>query len=297
MAFARALSSSAVLPKPNALRVLIVFHTAQKKVKHLAFLDCGATECFISQHFVNKHKLGVRLMKHPQKLQNADSSPNAGGGLTHYTELKVLTGDKAHLLKFYIANMGGDDIVFGYPWFIASGAQPNWAEGTLPASVIIRTKGVASGKPMRSVRVAGMRTMIQNQPLLQDGDELYLRIVRIDPARAAKTTVAQQLAEQAADKTTRTWDQIVLPQYHAHAKVFSEDAAQRFPESRPWDHTIDLKPDAPNSLDCKVYPLSPTEDITLQKFIDENLPKGYICQSKSQYAFPFFFIKKKNGNL
>jgi hypothetical protein len=112
-------------------------------------------------------------------------------------------------------------------------------------SVIIRTKGVASGKPMRSVRVAGMRTTIQNRPLLQDGDELYLRIVRIDPARAAKTTVAQQLAEQAADKTQRSWDQIVPPQYHAHAKVFSEDTAQRFPESRPWDHAIDLKPDAP----------------------------------------------------
>jgi hypothetical protein len=69
---------------------------------------------------------------------------------------------------------------------------------------------------------------------------------------------------------------MVPPQYHAHAKVFSEDAAQRFPESRPWDHAIDLKPDTPNSLDCKVYPLSPTEDIALQKFIDENLPKGYI---------------------
>jgi hypothetical protein len=101
-------------------------------------------------------------MKHPRKLQNADGSPNAGGGLTHFTELEVLTGDKAHLLKFYIANMGGDDLVFGYPWFIASEAKPNWAEGTLPASVIIRTKGVASGKPMRSVRVAGMRTTIQN---------------------------------------------------------------------------------------------------------------------------------------
>jgi Reverse transcriptase (RNA-dependent DNA polymerase) len=46
-----------------------------------------------------------------------------------------------------------------------------------------------------------------------------------------------------------------------------------------------------------VYPLSLTEDIALQKFIAENLEKGYIRQSKSPYAFPFFFIKKKNGDL
>ena len=80
--------------------------------------------------------------------------------------------------------------------------------------------------------------------------------MKINPASTTKTMVAQQLAEQAADKTTCTWDQIVSPQYHTHIKVFSEDAAQQFPESCEWDHAIDLKPNAPNSLNCKVYPLS-----------------------------------------
>ena len=121
--------------------------------------------------------------------------------------------------------------------------------------------------------------------------------MKINPARATKTTVAQQLAEQAADKTIHTWDQIVPAHYHEHAKVFSKEAAHRFPESHEWDHAIDLKPNTPNMMDCKVYPLSPTKDIALQKFIAENLEKGYICQFKSPYAFPFFFIKKKNGDL
>ena len=49
--------------------------------------------------------------------------------------------------------------------------------------------------------------------------------MKINPTQAAKTTVAQQLAEQAMDKTVRTWDQIVPPHYHEHAKVFSEEAA------------------------------------------------------------------------
>ena len=236
-------------------------------------------------------------MENPRKLQNADGSPNAGGGLKYYTELEVVTGETPHLLRFYIADMGPDDLILGYPWFAATNAHPNWTTGTLPALVIIRTKGVASGKPRRSVRVAGMRTTIRNTPFLETGEELYLHVIKTDPVRAAKTTVAQRLAEQAADKTVRTWDQIVPPHYHGHAKVFSEEAAHRFPESREWDHAIDLKLDAPHTMDCKVYPLSPTEDIALQKFIAENLEKGYIRQSKSPYAFPFFFIKKKNGDL
>ena len=191
--------------------------------------------------------------------------------------------------------MGPDNLVLGYPWFAATNAQPDWATGTLPASVTIHTKGAASGKPMCSVQVAGMRTTVRNTPLLHKGDELYIRLVHTD--RLAKTMVAQQLAEQATDKTSRSWDQIVLPQYHQHARVFSETAAHHFPDSREWDHAIDLKPDAPATMDCKVYPLSPTEDITLQTFLSKNLDKGYIQQSKSPYAFPFFFIKKKNGDL
>ena len=222
-------------------------------------------------------------MENPRKLQNADGSPNVGGGLKYYTKLEVVTGDTPHLLRFYIANMGPDDLILGYPWFAATNAHPDWTTSTLPASVIIHTKGVASGKPMRSVWVAGMRTTIRNRPFLEAGEELYLRIMKIDPAQAAKTTMAQQLAKHAADKIVRTWDQIVPPHYHEYAKVFSETAAHRFPESREWDHAIDLKLDAPNTMDCKVYPLSPTEDIALQKFIVENLEKGYICQSKSPY--------------
>ena len=193
--------------------------------------------------------------------------------------------------------MGPDDLVLGYPWFSMTNTHPNWMTGMLPASVIIRTKGVASGKPMHSVWVAGMQTTIQNQPFLNNRDELYLCIMTIDPAHFAKTTVMQQLAEQAANKTIRTWDQIVPPHYHDHAKVFSEDTMQCFPDLRDWDHAIDLKLRAPNTMDCKVYPLSLTKDTALQKFIAKNLEKGYICQSKSPYVFPFFSIKKKNGDL
>ena len=40
-----------------------------------------------------------------------------------------------------------------------------------------------------------------------------------------------------------------------------------------------------------------TEDDALDKFIDEQLAKGYICPSISPYASSFFFIKKKDGKL
>jgi hypothetical protein len=89
----------------------------------------------------------------------------------------------------------------------------------------------------------------------------------------------------------------ILKEYQKFAKVFSEEESQRFPPSRSCDHTIDFKPGAPDTIDCKVYPMTRIEDKALDTFIDEQLEKGYIRLSKSQYASSFFFIKKKDRKL
>ena len=85
--------------------------------------------------------------------------------------------------------------------------------------------------------------------------------------------------------------------YKGYASVFSEEEAQGFPPSRPWDHAIDFKNGTWDAIDCKVYPMTRTEDDTLDEFIDKQLAKGYICPSISPYALSFFFIKKKDGKL
>ena len=63
-------------------------------------------------------------MENPWKLQNTNGSPNAGGGLKYFSELEVVTRETPHLLRFYIADMGPDDLVLGYPWFAATNAHP-----------------------------------------------------------------------------------------------------------------------------------------------------------------------------
>jgi len=64
-------------------------------------------------------------------------------------------------------------------------------------------------------------------------------------------------------------------------------------EHKSWDHAIDLKPNF-IPKDCKVYPLSPEEQKKQDKFLEENLRKGYIRPSKSLMSSPFFFVSKKD---
>jgi Reverse transcriptase (RNA-dependent DNA polymerase) len=69
------------------------------------------------------------------------------------------------------------------------------------------------------------------------------------------------------------------------------------PPKRTWDHEIELTPDAPAVLNCKVYPLPLGQQETLDRFNKEYLHRGFIRVSNSPYASPFFFVKKKDGQL
>jgi hypothetical protein len=115
---------------------------------------------------------------------------------------------------------------------------------------------------------------------------------------AAGYTYSQQIAEEASKgKALRTLDEIVPEHYQDFSKVFSEEESNRLPTHKAYDHVIDLKPDAPESLRSKVYPMPMNEQAELDRFLEENLKKGYIVPSKSPMSSPVFFIKKKDGKL
>ena len=64
-----------------------------------------------------------------------------------------------------------------------------------------------------------------------------------------------------------------------------------------YDHAIDLKPETPETIRSKVYPMPVNEQAELDQFLEENLRKGYIIPSKSPIASLVFFVKKKDGRL
>jgi hypothetical protein len=47
----------------------------------------------------------------------------------------------------------------------------------------------------------------------------------------------------------------------------------------------------------KAYKLAPVETEAMKEFINKNKQKGYIRESKSPMASPFFFVGKKDGKL
>jgi len=109
--------------------------------------------------------------------------------------------------------------------------------------------------------------------------------------------VSQRLAEgfrqnsQPAD-----YEKHIPPHLRGFHLVFSKDSFNEVPGTKPWDHAIELTPNAtPKS--CKVYPLSASEQKELDAVLKENLESGRIRPFKSLMAAPVFFVKKKDGKL
>jgi len=66
------------------------------------------------------------------------------------------------------------------------------------------------------------------------------------------------------------------------------------PVQKTWDHAIELK-EGFTPRKGKVYSLSREEREKVQKFVEDQLRKGYIQPSKSSQMSPVHFVVKKDG--
>ena len=278
MAWVRAFNCNSVyVLRFRSMKVPISVRTSYNKADLRCLVDSGATDNFIHPRFVRRMKLGTRELAWPKKLYNIDDTTNKAGNVTHYVDLIVETTGKRKEMRFLVSDVGQEDAILGYPWLATFEPKFSWAHGTIDVANLPIV--------LRSVNPAHERSTIARIAW----GEIVSQLATECSARGAST----DLAIKAHDDQKAA----IPPEYRRFASVFSDEELQRFPPSRPWDHAIELKPDAPSHLHCKVYPMTREEDEALDKFINEQLLKGYIEPSKSPYASPFFFVKKKDGKL
>lgn len=71
---------------------------------------------------------------------------------------------------------------------------------------------------------------------------------------------------------------------------------EALPKHQPWDHEIPLEPGKTPAFK-KIYPMNEQQLKALREYLDENLKKGFIRESKSPAGYPLFFVPKKNNKL
>ena len=201
--------------------------------------------------------------------------------------LRVRKGDKEELQKFYITGLGGDRAILGYPWLRVFNPGINWDEGcVLGPPVEIETALLKWVKQWNAREIVAAATSHEEW---EPGDEIIANITQI-PSHAA-----QQWAIE-ANKNKPKEAHVLPKEYRQHKQIFSEEGAERFPPSQATDMAVKLKPGAPETMDCKIYPMSRAELEEWKNFVAKNKHLGRITDSKSCWASQVFFIKKKDGS-
>ena len=294
----------------NSVKLPIKVHSFKGQAEEVALIDSGATESFVDFKTVARLRLGTKRLPQKRPIRNIDGTSNQSGDITHYCDLLVSRGDKKEKTRFYVTNLGNDRFILGYPWLAEFNPQIDWPSATMIGDPIKMETLLRHRLSKRVEDARARRTEITNTEFiraareevitqLEDGDELYMAIkyVNGETLKIRKTTLAQQMAEKAYDPAKVNSEQTIPVVFRRHWRVFSEQEARQLPPHRPWDHKIKLKPDAPDVINSKVYPLSKDEQKVLDEYLDDNLEKGYITASSSPYGSPTFTVKKKDGTL
>jgi hypothetical protein len=275
---------SEIKPTGTHFKIRIVLEGRNRSALVAAMVDCGATALFISERFVKENNVRTRPLGRKIRLCNIDGSDNRAGHISRSVRLRLRVGESCAWEEFMVTDLGPEDVVLGLPWLRKVNPEIDWGGGTLS----MRSEG-----QMKTEQIAASRTQRRRwwkARVLEDPSERLWC--------AAGFTYSTELAERAnKEKRKRTFEEIVPKEYRQYADVFSETESERLPTHKGCDHAIDLKPDTPETIRSKVYPMPVNEQDELDRFLEENLRKGYIVPSKSPIASPVFFVKKKDGRL
>ncbi|KAG5733974.1 hypothetical protein E4T56_gene7440 [Termitomyces sp. T112] len=129
--------------------------------------------------------------------------------------------------------------------------------------------------------------------LLQDGTPAFQ--LQVMPA-LPKEHLCGEIAALESKMEEQILSEVVPPEYHEFADVFSEGSAKELPPHCSYNHKIDLE-EGTSSPFGKIYNIFEIKLWALKEYLDNMLSKGFICSSISAASTPVLFAKKKDGSL
>ncbi|SJL01029.1 uncharacterized protein ARMOST_04345 [Armillaria ostoyae] len=214
-----------------------------------ALLDSGCMHSVVNSKFVKEHNLNTIKAEFPMPVYNADNTRNEGGDITEYVDMRIRIGDHVERMELAVTNLGDATMFLGYDWLQRHNPIVNWETGDV-SLVRCNCRKVPFRLPDEDPEARWGEEV-------QEGD----RILMVDISEAVRVwamgSKSNELAAEAnKQKESKTYKEIVPEWIQDFDSVFSKEKFDKLPARKPWDHAIELIPNAKASLDCKVYPLN-----------------------------------------
>ena len=254
-------------------------------------IDCGAEGDFIDQTYATIMGIKKQALDKLIKVWNVDRTLNKAGTLTHYVNVTLEIGERKQNEWLYVMKLGKQKSILGLPWLQQENLDIDWRDESHPWPSFRTMLEEEEDEPTIMTR-----NPTENSKLLQSLDDLEELLIQHGELEElwinVRTSHSQALAHEHNQKKDIPVKELAPEEYHDWLDVFNEKASEQLPNSKPWDHAIDLK-DSFEPKSFKAYALSPEEHKLQEEFVKENLEKGYIWPLKSPMASPFFFVAKK----
>ena len=298
------------------IQLIIPTHT-MKTIDTRALINSGVDISYIDWQFICENKLPTTKLTKSIHIRNIDASPNKKGDIQFSCNLFINIEGIAQQINFHVMSLGSTNILLGLHWLKATNPTIDWKKQVISINesineskllyftFISNTTQYNSSYPRKTpqlpqhINVHIIHDAHLYNYLHEETKSQYLwwaldnwtihHIIyygsKFIPAgspviaRLTATTKLAMAAKAAKPKVT-------LPkEYSKFSSVFSKEVTGHIPPSCPYDHEINLNESFTPKIG-KVYPLFPNKR-----------KAGKIHLSSSPQAFPFFFVKKKDGGL
>ena len=259
----------------------------------IAMIDSGATGNFMSDVLARVRKVPTVDKREPYQLQMADGSNLSSGDVNRETiPLDVAYQRHHEEITFDVVRMANHHIILGAPWLRKQNPIIDWKTGVLTfreTDSVISSERTHRQRLMVHEKLSG-RTAAECNAATSNKDDLTRGSDSMDTSKRS----AGQQHENSKGKDVP----LDIPkEYLEYMQLFQEEVdAKALPRHQPWDHEIELEPGKEPTFG-PIYALSEKELQVLRGYIEENLKKGFIRESKSSAGYPILFAPKKDGSL
>jgi hypothetical protein len=233
-------------------------------------VDNGCTITCIHPKIVQKFGLKTSKLPFSIPVVNADGTDNKQGESCFVAKVHMVVNNHKELIEALVLDIGANQMLLGLDWLSVHNPEIDWSKGIIQFNQC----------PKDCHRARMKSYQLQKLVDLKIDDQLNLDANQLPKGK--------------------------IPDYvkNKFGHLFEPQNFDKLPKRREWDHAIELEDKGdrpedkkPKSLPAMIYRMTLDERKALEEFIEAELKAGKIRVSKSPYASPCFFIKKKDGSL
>ena len=181
----------------------------------------------------------------------------------------MIVQDHVEEITFAISDIGNTDVYIGHEWLEKHNPDIDWKKSRVfmtrcsPSCQFIDTNDIDDDDDTE--------TLVDEEETLEKGDQLFffntdsfiadnhIEINRNDfhdsNENISRTNYDYILKHNPKIGESKHWKKVVPKHYHNYEDIFTKKDFDKLPESRPWDHAIELDHNF-KPINCKTYSLS-----------------------------------------